>query len=173
VKGGKKGEKKSKKSSKSEGGKKAKKGPKLVEPHFESDDMGNGGGGGGGSTRMLIEQFYCRVLQRPPENDRAIAGWVDYLKSNTVKDMVRAGILGDEFKITFVDGKSDEALARTLYDVLLARPADTGGLATWTTEIGLFGWENVVNRFLATDEYNNKFGDDAVPGGGRAGCGSQ
>jgi hypothetical protein len=32
----------------------------------------------------------------------------------------------------------------------------------------LYGWENVVDRLLASDEYNNSFGDDAVPGGGRA-----
>jgi hypothetical protein len=122
----------------------------------------------------LVEQFYCRVLQRPPETDQAILGWLDYLNSHTVKDMVRAGILSDEFKLGFLNGKSDETLARTLYDVLLARAVDAGdGLATWGKEVGLFGWENVVDRFLASDEYNNSFGNDAVPGGGRAGCGPQ
>jgi hypothetical protein len=122
---------------------------------------------------MLVEQFYCRVLQRPPDSDQAIVGWVDYLKSHTVKDLVRVGILSDEFKINFVDGKLDETLAATLYDVLLARAGDPGGLATWTTEIGSLGWENAVDQFLASTEYNNNFGDDAVPGDGRTGCGSQ
>jgi hypothetical protein len=97
-------------------------------------------------------------------------GWLDYLKSHTVKDLMRVGILGDEFKSMFVNGKSDETLARTLYDVLLARAVDAGGLPHWGKEVGLFGWENVVDRLLASDEYNNNFGDDTVPGGGRAGC---
>jgi hypothetical protein len=87
--------------------------------------------------------------------------------------MVRVGITSAEFKIRFVDGKSDETLARTLYDVVLARAGDPGGLAHWGQEIGGLGWENAVDQFLASAEYNNSFGNDAVPGGGRAGCGSQ
>jgi hypothetical protein len=122
-------------------------------------------------SKMLVEQFYCRVLQRPPESDQAIFAWVGYLKSHTVKDLVSLGILGDEFKIRFVNGKSDETLARTLYDVLLARAADPGGLAHWRKVVRDLGWEHVVDQFLASTEYNNSFGDNAVPGGGRAGCG--
>jgi hypothetical protein len=85
--------------------------------------------------------------------------------------MVRAGILCEEFKIRFVNGKSDETLASTLYDVLLARAGDPGGLAHWGKEIGELGWEYAVDQFLASTEYNNIFRHDAVPGGGRAGCG--
>jgi hypothetical protein len=123
-------------------------------------------------SKILVEQFYCRVLQRLPESDQAIVGWIDYLQSHTVKDLVRFGILGDEFKVRFVDGRPDEILARTgrLYDVLLARAGDAGGLDYWGKEVGLFGWGNVVDRLLASDEYNNSFGDDAVPGAGREGC---
>jgi hypothetical protein len=129
-------------------------------------------------SKMLAEQFYCRVLQRPPESDQAILG--DFLKSHTVKDLVRLGILGDEFKIRFVNGKSDETLARTLYDVLLARAGDPGGLDTWAEHIRLHagdpggldtwaehirlhGWESAVDSILASEEYNNSFGHDAVP----------
>jgi hypothetical protein len=39
---------------------------------------------------------------------------------------VRLGILGLEFESRFVNEKSDETLARTLYDVLLARTVDAG-----------------------------------------------
>jgi hypothetical protein len=129
-----------------------------------------------GGADGIVEQFYCRVLQRPPESDEVIAGWLVYLEDHTVKDLVKNGILGDEFKIRFVDGKSDETLAHTLYDVLLAREADAGGLADWTIEVakieaGNDTWENVVDGFLASTEYINNFGDDAVPGGGREECG--
>jgi hypothetical protein len=115
-------------------------------------------------NEMLVQQFYCQVLQRPPESEQRILVWLDYLKSHTVKDMVRSGILGDEFKSSFVHEKSNETIARTLYDVLLARPAGE------EKEVRLFGWENVVDRLLASPEYNLNFGDDAVPGGGREGC---
>jgi hypothetical protein len=121
----------------------------------------------------LVEQFYCRVLQRPPESEDAIVEWVDYLESNTVKGMVRAGILSEEFKLGFVNGKSNETLARTLYDVLLARAGDAGGLVTWAEQISIHGWDSAVDSILASGEYNDNFGDDAVPGGGRAECGPQ
>jgi hypothetical protein len=137
------------------------------------DDAVPGGGRAGCVPTIpwrLVEQFYCRVLQRPPESDEAIVGWLSYLKSHTVKDLVRVGILSAEFKSRFVIGKSEETLAHTLYDVLLGRAGDPGGLDYWGTQVGLFGWENVVDRILASLEYNNGFGDDAVPGGGRAGC---
>jgi hypothetical protein len=123
-----------------------------------------------GGADEIVEQFYCRVLQRPPESDEVIVGWVDYLKSHTVKDLVRFGLLCDEFKSGFLNGKSDETLVHTLYDVLLAREADAVGLADWKIEVGNDTWENVVDQFLASAEYNDSFGDDAVPGGGRAGC---
>jgi hypothetical protein len=93
--------------------------------------------------------------------------------ANTVKDLVRFGILGAELKINFVDGKSGETLTGTLYDVLLGQTGDPGGLALWGKEVGESGWEYAVDQFLASVKYNNSFGDDAVPGGGRAGCGSQ
>jgi hypothetical protein len=56
---------------------------------------------------------------------------------------------------------------------VLARAGDPGGLATWTKEVGEKGWEYAVDQFLASTEYISSFGDDAVPGAGRAGCGSQ
>jgi hypothetical protein len=122
------------------------------------------------ASKMLVEHFYCRVLQRPPESDRSIINWIDYLQSHTVKDAVRAGIKSAEFKIRFVDNKSDEILAATLYDVLLAQAGDAAGLAYWTNQVELIGWDNAVDAFLASTEYMDNVGDDAVPGDGRAGC---
>jgi hypothetical protein len=43
-------------------------------------------------------------------------------------------------------------------------------LDTWEENIRLHGWERAVDSILASTEYNNGFGDDAVPGGGRAQC---
>jgi hypothetical protein len=124
---------------------------------------------------MLVEQFYCRVLQRPPQNEQDFAYGVNYLKSHTVKDLMRDGILGDEFRNNFLTEKSDETVVLTLYDVLLSRVADPGGLAGWITAVGTLGtepdgWARVVDSFFASAEYNRNFGDDAVPGNGRAGC---
>jgi hypothetical protein len=96
------------------------------------------------NAKVKVEQFYCRVLQRPPESDAAIVNWLGYLKSNTFKDLVRVGILRGEFIAGYVTNKSDAAQAATLYDVLLARAADSGGLTTWTNQIALNGWAFAV-----------------------------
>jgi hypothetical protein len=122
------------------------------------------------NAKMLVEQVYCRVLQRPPESDEAIVNWLEYLESHTVKDLVRLGILSEEFKTGFLDDKSNESRAATLYDVLLGRTANPTDLAAWGLEVGVAGWEVAVDRFLASEEYNLASGDDAVPGGGREGC---
>jgi hypothetical protein len=119
----------------------------------------------------LVEQFYCRVLHRDVESQASIDTWVTYLRSNTVKDLVRVGILSDEVLAQFVTSKSFEEQAATLYDVLLNRPGDTGGLETWKTEIQLNGWTNAVDAFLGSAEYMNSFGTNSVPGAGRPGCG--
>jgi hypothetical protein len=44
------------------------------------------------ASKTLVEQFYCRVLSRPVESDASILGWIEYLESNTVKDLVRVGL---------------------------------------------------------------------------------
>jgi hypothetical protein len=108
------------------------------------------------------------ILQMPPESDQAILGWDNYLKSHTIQDMVRLGILGDEFKIRFVNG----------YDVLLAHDGDANrvdpsGLAIWEEHIRLRGFESAVDRILYNthkSKYNNKIGDHSVPGWGHAEC---
>jgi hypothetical protein len=119
-----------------------------------------------------VKAMYCRVLQRPPDDQGAIDFWTGYLrKGSTAKDMLREFVLvAPEFARRFVDGKSHETVAHTLYDVLLARAPDAGGLVHWTKELEVFGLENVVDRFLAGEEYNRRFGDHYVPDGGRAWC---
>jgi hypothetical protein len=71
---------------------------------------------------------------------------------------VRLGILSDEFRGRFVNEKSAASQAGILYDVLLARPADSGGLVTWTNQVELMGWESVVDEFLSSAEYIGNFG---------------
>jgi hypothetical protein len=37
----------------------------------------------------------------------------------------------------------------------------------------MHGWDSAVDSILASGEYNDNFGDDAVPGGGCPGCDPQ
>jgi hypothetical protein len=76
---------------------------------------------------VLVEKCHCRVLQRPAESQQSVDGWVTYLPSNTVKDLVRVGILSAEKCIAnYVTNQSAAAQAGALYDVLLDQPADAG-----------------------------------------------
>ena len=118
--------------------------------NFGDDTVPGDGRAGCVSPWLPVEQFYCRVLQRLVESDKAIAAWRDYLESHTVEDLVRFRILCNDFIISFVNGESDETLAGTLYDVLLGQAGHPGGSDYSVNEIGLFGWEHVVDRILAS-----------------------
>jgi hypothetical protein len=120
-----------------------------------------------GTTREKVEQAYCRVLQRPGDSG-GIDNWV--ANAITVKGLVKSFILSSEFKKNFVTGKSNAAQARTLFDVLLAREANDAGLDNWENNIKKSGWETAVDNIMKSDEYNNSFGNNAVPGGGRTPC---
>jgi hypothetical protein len=144
-----------------------------------NDGFGNNAVPGGGRTPCIspasrVEQLYCRVLQRPVESETKIEEWLDWLDygygDNTFKDLVRVVIRSGEFKNNFVTGKSNATLASTLFDVLLARAGDAGGLVTWENHIKVHGWEKAVDMILASKEYDDDVGDDAVPGAGRTPC---
>jgi hypothetical protein len=124
------------------------------------------------SDAEKVEQWYCRVLQRPPDAG-SIAGWVNYLEDNhTVKDMVKLGTETAEFIAGVITGKTHAAIASTIYDVVLNRPGDPTGLVTWAEQIRVHGYGHVVDAFLGSAEYNTNFGQyNAVPGAGRKGCG--
>jgi hypothetical protein len=142
-----------------------------AEPHLSFATIWNPQDYDDRTATAMVEAMYCRVLQRPPESLGAITYWTEYLrKGSTCKDMLRRFLLTPEFASRFVNGKLHETVAHRLYDAVLARAPDAGGLVHWTKELGVFGLENVVDRFLASEEYNNRVGDHAVPGGGRAGC---
>ncbi len=73
--------------------------------------------------------------------------------SNTVKDLVRVGATSAEFIAKYVTGQPVEDQAITLFDVLLAREPEAGGLATFTNYIRVEGWINAVDYTLLSAEY--------------------
>jgi hypothetical protein len=122
----------------------------------------------------VAEAAYCRVLRRQPESNAAITRKVDWMLNggNTAKDLMRQMILSREFEVKFVEEKPPKTVATTLYDVLLDRAPDDGGLNNKINDLGDSNsrFERVVDDFLASGEYFSKFGEDDVPGGGRASC---
>jgi hypothetical protein len=123
----------------------------YLQTNGNTDVPGNGRDGCGvlspsGTSPTIVEQFYCRVLSRPFEDDAFLLEWIDYLETNTVKDLVRAGATSTEFIAKYVTGQSPEDQAVTLFDVLLAREGGPDGLATFTNFIRDEGWTNAVDE---------------------------
>lgn len=74
-----------------------------------------------------------------------------------------------EFVAKFVQNPNVDRVD-AMFQRLLGRAPDPSGKATWQLEMNRVGWFEVVNRILSSDEYQRKFGEDKVPGGGRPGC---
>ncbi|MDM8568464.1 S8 family serine peptidase [Thiotrichales bacterium HSG1] len=128
------------------------------------------------TTLELVQQAYCRVLERPVDDSGRVTH-VNYLNSgNSVKDLMRVLLLSAEHKQRFYDGKTTEVLLKTMFDHILARETDPSGLNAWINAMDVEGWswDTVINTILdepMSREYDTRFGNDTVPGNGRIGCG--
>jgi len=78
----------------------------------------------------FIQADYQAFLGRPADPG-GLAGWMSAFNSGATDEQIDAGILGSaEF---FSDsGSTNSGFVNAVYQDLLGRPADSGGLATWT-----------------------------------------
>jgi len=122
------------------------------------------------SGEETVRNTYCRVLYRDadPVGLQVHIGFL--LNGGTVKQLVAAFAHSPEFENNFVLGHSPVDVVTTLYDALLARGPDPVGLEGWINVFLNEGYHANVDGILMSAEYNNNFGDDLVPGGGREGC---
>jgi len=118
----------------------------------------------------LVHQAYCRVLERPVDE----SGLIDYgnaLKGDkTVKQLIYELVTSQEHKDKFYDDDNLKNSVIKLYEHLLARDPDSSGLQSWRRVLRDQGYEAVVRGLIDSKEYNDKFGNDKVPGNGREGC---
>ena len=99
-----------------------------------------------------IENLYKYLLHRPAD-DAGKQAWLSYLTAGNSIDDVRAGILGsEEFFANTVNGNS-AAFIETLYNDVLARPADPAGSAAWQSfvQLGVSRFD-LVKAFLRSAE---------------------
>jgi len=124
---------------------------------------------------QLVKQAYCRILERPVD-ETGLADYSKLLQTDdwTVKEVVRSIALSEEHRERFYDGKTAEQFVTTLYDHLFAREPDSDGFNAWVNALNNgSNWQDMVNAFLddsVHQEYDNRFGEDKVPGDGREDC---
>jgi hypothetical protein len=121
-------------------------------------------------AKALLRQAYCRVLERPVDDD----GLIEYGKALrgdlTVRQLIYNLVTSEEHKNRFYDDDNLKDSVGKLYEHLLARPADDGGLKSWRRVMREDGYEAVVRGLMDSQEYVRQFGNDKVPGNGREGC---
>ena len=127
------------------------------------------------AQEQLVRQAYCRVLSRAAD-----AGGLSFhaglLQAGTlnVKKLVRTLAESSEFRNQRIGGLAPKAAATLLYDALLARAPDAGGLTNAAAVLASGkDYTVVVKTLVESAEYTASFGDNRVPGDGRPGCSGQ
>lgn len=122
-------------------------------------------------ARRVVNELYRHMLER--QADAGSAHWVQQLESGrmTVRDVVRSIATSPEYTQRFVYAESGEitpyerSVAR-LYRHILGRQPDPAGQRAFARMVEQSGPEAAIDRILVSREYNQQFGDWAVPGSG-------
>ena len=122
-------------------------------------------------ARRVVNELYRHMLER--QADAGSAHWVQQLESGrmTVRDVVRSVAVSPEYTQRFVytesgEGTPYERSVARLYRHILGRQPDPDGQRAFARMIEQTGPEAAIDRILGSREYNQQFGDWAVPGSG-------
>jgi len=127
-------------------------------------------------AREVVAAVYRQVLERSPNGTEATS-WVSRLTGGqaTVRELVQEIASSGEHKQRFLANGSDagrrQAVA-TLYRHLLGREADAGGLES-NLQLARRDMDEAISSFISSPEYQQKFGEQVVPGQGVRYCGVQ
>lgn len=118
-----------------------------------------------GSAREVVRAIYQQILKRDPD----AAGSTHYVAllengTATVRSIVADLLQSDEWRIRFIEGRSDRDVYFSLYECALARAPDLSGLNYLTAWGSDAGWPPLIAGFVEGPEYRGRFGDDIVPG---------
>ena len=127
-------------------------------------------------ARQVVSAIYRQVLERSPNATEANP-WITRLSSgqSTVREIVESVVMSDEYRSRFVPGGSDEQRRQAvsmLYRHVLGREADAGGLQAHV-DLSRRSPEAVVTSLISSTEYQQKFGEQTVPGQNVRYCGTQ
>ena len=129
-------------------------------------------------ARQVVTAVYRQVLERSPNGTEANS-WVNRFGSGrsgpTVASWCRRIAASAEHKQRFLANGSEAGRRQgmaTLYRHLLGREADAGGLEA-NLQLARRDMDEAISSFISSPEYQQKFGEQAVPGQGVRYCGAQ
>jgi Ca2+-binding EF-hand superfamily protein len=115
-------------------------------------------------ARQVVNLIYSHFLERAA--GRGSDTHVQQLRNGagTVRDVVAAVVKSTEYDRQFLPGNNREAAVRNLYRHLLERNADSSGLRAHSEGLVNEGKDAVIDSILNSAEYQQKYGDNGVPG---------
>ena len=128
-------------------------------------------------AQQVVSAIYRQVLERNPNGGEANA-WVTQLSSGqaTVRELVQNIASSSEHRQRFLQGGSESNRRQgvaSLYKHILGREADAGGLQAHVETAERTSVEAVISSLISSPEYQQKYGEQTVPGQGVAYCGTR
>jgi Ca2+-binding EF-hand superfamily protein len=128
-------------------------------------------------ARQVVSAVYRQVLERAPNGGEANT-WVTQLSSGqaTVRELVQTIASSAEHRQRFLNGTSEGERRNAvsyLYKHILGREADAGGLQSHTETAARTDIDTVISSFISSSEYQQKYGEQVVPGQNVRYCGYQ
>ena len=122
-------------------------------------------------ARRVVDELYRHMLER--NADPGSDNWIQELQSgrSTVRQVARAILASPEHQQRFYRTENGEGTPYiraigTYYRHILGRQPDDNGARSYAQMAANRGVNAVVESIMASNEYNNEFGDWGVPGSG-------
>ena len=116
-------------------------------------------------AERVVQKLYRDLFDRDPERD-VLRGLVGYLAEGRVSARMQAMkmLKSEEFFDKRFRHKTPEDMARELYRCILVRePESNEELQAAADFVGNLGWRVQVDVMINSEEYLERFGDDAAP----------
>jgi hypothetical protein len=125
-------------------------------------------------SRRTVEAIYRQVLERGMSGGEA-SMWVNQLANNqtTVREVIENVAMSAEHRQRFLPGGSEGSrrnAVTALYRHLLDREPDAGGLQAHVEALNRNDIDAVTAAIMSSAEYQQKFGENVVPGQGIRYC---
>jgi len=117
-------------------------------------------------AERMVQKLYRDLFDREPERD-VLRGLVGYLTEGRIsaRTQVMKMLKSEEFYDKRLRHKTPEDMARELYrHVLVREPESAEELQGAADFVGNLGWQVQVDVMINSEEYLERFGDDATPG---------
>jgi Ca2+-binding EF-hand superfamily protein len=123
--------------------------------------------------QRIVNGIYQQILERPA--DSGSQGFVRQLESGqaTVREIVLRVAQSPEHSERFLQGDDREQAIRYLYRHLLDRQPDASGMKVHSEALASRGVGPVIENIVSSREYQEKFGDNVVPGTNLRYCGAE